>query len=208
MSSISQQLQQHLPEAAVPIIEQWIIRCKCVFRISPSRKTKLGDYRAPFQGQPHKISINKDLNPYAFLVTTVHEFAHLVTWEIHQNKVKPHGTEWKNNFKTLMQPFLELQLLPEDVQGVLQQYLRNPSASSCTYLPLQRVLKLYDAPQADALCLLEQLPLGTHFLWRTGQSFIKKEKIRKRYKCLEVGSNRIYLFNPLAEVKIIPASAI
>jgi SprT protein len=205
MLASAHRLHTYLPEAAVPIIDQWIQRTKCRFRIAPSRKTKLGDYRAPHQGQPHQISINKDLNPYAFLVTTVHEFAHLVTWEIHQNKVKPHGQEWKNNFKTLMQPFLNMNLLPQEIQFELSRYMANPAASSCTHLPLQRALKRYDLPIDPQMSTVEQLPVGTRFKWRTGQEFIKKEKVRKRYRCMEIGSNRVYLFNPLAEVKIISA---
>jgi len=31
--------------------------------------------------------------------------------------------------------------------------------------------------------------------------FQKKEKLRKRYKCIELKTKKIYLFNPLAEVK-------
>lgn len=72
-------LSQYMPVAAAPIIARWIDYFQCEFKISKSRATKLGDYRHPFRGVGHKISVNNNLNAYAFLVTTVHEFAHLLT---------------------------------------------------------------------------------------------------------------------------------
>ena len=68
-----------MPEEAAPIISNWINDTGCLFKISRSRSSKLGDYRAPFRGSPHRISVNHDLNPYSFLITTIHEFAHLQT---------------------------------------------------------------------------------------------------------------------------------
>jgi len=95
-----------MPEAAAPVISQWINDTGCRFKVTRSRNSKLGDYRAPFKGSSHQITVNHDLNPYSFLITTVHEFAHLKTYQEHKNKVKPHGNEWKENFKMLMEPFL------------------------------------------------------------------------------------------------------
>jgi len=86
MTDFSKQLSKYMPATAAPIISAWINDSGCKFRISRSRRTKLGDYTAPFRGETHKISVNHDLNPYAFLITTVHEFAHLKTWQQHQRK--------------------------------------------------------------------------------------------------------------------------
>ena len=84
-------LAQYMPPAAAPVISRWIDYFQCEFKVSRSRDTKYGDYRHPYQGKGHRISVNYNLNPYAFLVTTVHEFAHLLTWNEHQRKAKPHG---------------------------------------------------------------------------------------------------------------------
>ncbi|RZK82169.1 MAG: sprT domain-containing protein, partial [Pedobacter sp.] len=109
-------LSQYMPLGAAPVIARWIDYFQCEFKISKSRSTKLGDYRHPFNGVGHKISVNNNLNQYSFLVTTVHEFAHLLTWNDHKNKVKPHGEEWKKNFKRMMVPFIDQQVFPEDIQ--------------------------------------------------------------------------------------------
>ncbi len=188
-----------MPEEAAPIISNWINDTGCLFKISRSRSSKLGDYRAPFRGSPHRISVNHDLNPYSFLITTIHEFAHLQTWNKHQHRVRPHGSEWKNHFKQLMDPFLKLSIFPADIKQAILNYMENPAASSCTDLHLFRTLKAYDTAKSSALTV-ESLEDGHYFALKNGRSFQRIGKIRKRYKCMELSTRRIYLFNPIAEV--------
>ena|SRR5690554_4754159 len=181
------------------------MRTGCEFSMAKPRKTKLGDYRAPFKNRGHRISVNKDLNPYAFLITTVHEFAHLKTWNEHRNLARPHGQAWKKNFIQLMQPFLAGEVLPNEVRQALEKYMANPAAASCTDLNLFRVLQQYNDPSENSsTTTVESLPDGARFLFQNGRVFQKIHKIRKRYRCVEVASQRIYLFSPVAEVSPYP----
>ncbi|SEN18725.1 SprT-like family protein [Mucilaginibacter gossypiicola] len=197
-------LEKYLPAEAAPLIARWIDYFKCEFKISRNRNSKFGDYRSPYGGKGHRISVNYDLNPYAFLVTTVHEFAHLHTWNEHKQKAKPHGTEWKNNFKKMMQPFFEKEIFPADVKKAIINYLDNPAASSCSDLNLYRSLRKYDPPkESEAILTVEKIPLKALFKLKDGRVFRKDEKLRKRFKCTEVATKRIYLFSPVAEVELI-----
>ncbi|WP_262249201.1 SprT-like domain-containing protein [Parapedobacter soli] len=202
MQDYTAQLSKYMPASAAPIISRWINDSGCLFRISRSRTSKLGDYRPPHGGHGHRISVNHNLNPYAFLITTVHEFAHLKTWNTYKNKVKPHGSEWKADFRQLMRPFVQSGLFPDDVQQAIMRYLDNPAASSCTDLQLYRVLRRYDTTTGPAKTV-EQLPENTVFALKNGRVFQRKEKIRKRYRCIEVKTQRVYLFSPIAEVIIV-----
>lgn len=199
MQDYSAQLRKYMPDSAAPIISRWINDSGCLFRISRSRTSKFGDYRPPHGDKGHRISVNHNLNPYAFLITTVHEFAHLKTWNAHKSKVKPHGPEWKSDFRELMRPFIQSDLFPHDIQQAIIRYLDNPAASSCTDLHLYRALRRYDTPGALGQTV-EQLPENTVFALKNGRIFQKKEKIRKRYRCIEVKTQRVYLFSPIAEV--------
>lgn len=202
MQDYSVQLSKYMPPAAAPIISRWINDSGCQFRISRSRTSKFGDYRPPQQGYGHRISVNHNLNPYAFLITTVHEFAHLATWESHKGRVRPHGIEWKANFRELMRPFLQTDTFPADIRLALTAYMDNPAASSCTDLSLFRVLRRYDTT-AGQVPTVEQLPPNAYFALTNGRVFQKREKIRKRYRCVEVKTQRIYLFSPIAEVVLL-----
>jgi hypothetical protein len=198
-------LEQYLPAPSAPIIARWIDHFQCDFKISRARNTKYGDYRPPYAGQGHRISINYDLNPFAFLVTTVHEFAHLLTWNEHQRKAKPHGSEWKANFKRMMRPFFEQEVFPADIRQAIVRYLENPAASSCADPHLFKTLKKYDL-RSEQVVLLETLPAGSIFKIKDGRTFRKEAKLRKRFCCIELSSKRTYLFNPLAEVELVGSS--
>jgi hypothetical protein len=153
----------------------------------------------------HHISVNNDLNKYAFLITFVHEVAHLSCWEKHRDKVKPHGDEWKTEFKILMRPFMNETIFPADVLVALKKYLQDPAASSCSDLGLLRALKKYD--QKEGLVFLEQLPHGSIFSYNKNEELFRKgNKVRTRILCRTVQSNREYLFNPLTEVKPVNAA--
>jgi len=195
-------LKDYVPLEAAQLLAQWITDSSCQFTISGNRRSKFGDYRPPFGGKGHRISVNYNLNQYAFLITTVHEFAHLKTWKEHKNKVKPHGLSWKNNFKVLMEPFFAMNLFPDDIKSAVSLYLSNPGASSCTDLNLFRTLQKYDEGEKEHV-ILEHLPENSTFVISTGRIFEKGQKLRKRYRCIERPSGKVYLFNPLAEVKVL-----
>ncbi|WP_423147414.1 SprT-like domain-containing protein [Rubrolithibacter danxiaensis] len=199
-------LQKYLPPEAAPDIGRWIDYFKCEFKVSRSRNSKFGDYRPPFKDKGHRISVNYNLNQYAFLITTVHEFAHLLTWNEHKQKAKPHGTEWKLNFRKMMQPFFNKNIFPEDIKAAIVTYLNNPAASSCTDLTLFRTLKKYDL-QTVHLKTVEALSYNSIFAYKDKGEFRKGELVRKRYKCTQVKTGLVYLFSPFAEVVPLEAQS-
>lgn len=190
------QLTPFLPEESIPYIVKFIMSKNVKFTVAKKRKTKLGDYRQPFNGKPHQISVNGDLNQYAFLVTTIHELAHLTTFEKYGNRVKSHGEEWKEEFKVLFQPILDKDFLPVDVTLAVSNYLKNAKASSCADEPLYRVLRRYNEKQG---VLVEHLKKGAIFELK-GKRFELGKKLRKRYECQDVDSGRMYRVLGLAEI--------
>ena len=169
------------------------------FKISRKRKTKLGDYRFPVDGKGHKISVNGDLNQYAFLVTTIHAFAHLTAFEKYGRRIKPHGTEWKLEFRELFDPFLKGNYLPSELQIVLEKYLQNAKASSVADDKLARTLKSFDK---KASLFVEDLEFGSLFNLN-GKNFKKGKKLRKYYLCTEISNNKQYRVLGIAEIKTI-----
>lgn len=174
------------------------------FRIAKPRKSKLGDYRPPQRGQGHRISINSDLNQYAFLITVLHEFAHLLTWNLHRNKKSPHGLEWKQEFRQILIPYIQNKTFPDDVTHALNRYLINPAASSCVDVDLSKALNKYDKVQK---IMLEDLPDLSTFKLKNGLVFEKGQRLRKRYKCKCLTNQRWYYVAGLAEVIPIKAQS-
>ena len=196
-------LKKYLPEGAVHQCVEWLVHHRVHLRITKERTSKLGDYQSPWGGKGHRISVNHNLNPYAFLITFVHEMAHLVAFDKYKRNIAPHGKEWKYEYRELMRPFFHQQLFPADIQEALMKYLHNPAAATCSDHHLLRALKKYDAPHRQQLTV-EQLPNGAVFILRTRQPLILKKGPlqRTRYQCTELRTNRIYLVNALAEAEL------
>ncbi len=168
--------------------------------IKKSRSTKLGDFRPAHDKTPARISVNGDLNKYSFLVTLIHEIAHGVCWIKYNSKVKPHGDEWKRIYSEMLSQFIGNEIFPTDLEKIIVKHIHRPKASSCSDMNLLKALKKYDAIPS---LFLEDLPFDAHFELSSGRIFQKKEQKRKRFYCIELKTQRAYLVNPLAEVRLV-----
>lgn len=195
---IANQIKKFVPEGFETIVANLIISYPVQFKIVNPRATKLGDYRPSRNGLPHQITVNGDLNPYSFLITTIHEFAHLVNYIENGRKVTPHGEEWKNHFRKLLLPIIDTKLLPKDVEISLVNSLVKMKASSCSDIQLSRTLKKYDSANSDHV-LLESLSHSSYFTLKE-KKFIKGELRRQRFICTDLLTKKQYLIHRLAEV--------
>lgn len=193
------QLKQYLPEGSFEEVSYYLQHYKVQLTITRERKSVLGDYRNSIPGKNHRISINGNLNPYAFLITLLHELAHLFTYERFGHRVQAHGQEWKNEYSKVLAQFLLKKIFPPDINKALLKTLQNPAASSCADVSLLRVLHQYDQ-KIEGMSLIETLPQGTVFTIKGGRQFRKEEKVRKRFKCIELATGKMYLFSPVYEV--------
>lgn len=193
-------LEAYLPIGSFEPVIVYMHDYKIQLTVTRNRASILGDYRHAHNGKGHRISINGDLNKFSFLITLLHEIAHLVTFEKHQSRVQPHGIEWKTNFGNILSIFINKNLFPEDVRTALINSIKSPAASSCSDEKLLRVLKMYDSKKENTF-FVEQLANGELFEIKGSRIFVRGEKIRKRYKCKELATGKWYLFSPVSEVK-------
>jgi len=192
-------LQKYLPADVVPLAESIIKENKVYLTITPSRKSKAGDYRSPYNGKGHRISINGNLNKYAFTITFFHEYAHLLVWENYKNKVLPHGNEWKSVFSRMLKKLLKNKVFPPKLAMVVENYSINPKASSYSDIYLSRELKKFDKKSIFLKSLLD-IEAGKLFKLENGRTFVKGNMKRTRIWCKEEKTNSIYAFNPNVEV--------
>lgn len=198
-------LARYLPQPAINTVYEGLKNGNIRLTVSRSRKSKLGDFRPGAAGKSHRISVNGDLNPFHFLIVFVHEQAHALVYDRHGNKVMPHGQEWKEAYRILMQPYLEQHIFPDDIARSLKNYLLNAKAINGTDLALTRILARYDTHKSSGT-ELETLPEGSLFRASSGRVFKKLDRRRKRFKCLCMATGRLYLFNPVARVEMLDAN--
>lgn len=210
---------QYLPPTAASYGRQLWERHQFHFKVSRPRRTRLGDFRALPDGSLH-ISVNADLNPYAFLLTYVHEVAHAAVHRQTQSlrrrvRPKPHGPQWQQAFRQLMEPVLTEAVYPADILAPLRDYLNKPAATSYGHPALTQALRTADRidsntaetpdfsrPQEPSgLMLLRDVPEGQPFIFAK-KTFIRGTFRRTRIVCKEVASGRNYTILAHAMVKM------
>jgi hypothetical protein len=197
-------LQSYLPPNTFDGVLNFLHQYHVHLTIAKERRSILGDYRHRTTDRNHRISVNGTLNQYAFLITLLHELAHLLTFERWGNKVQSHGREWKDIFGQLLAQFVQQKIFPQDLEEALLQSITNPAASSCADEQLLKALKKYDTNNKH-LVMVEDLPIDAIFKTGDGKFFKKGERVRKRFKCVEVKTGKLYLFSPVYEVQPVPA---
>ncbi len=190
-----------MPECSISLCFELIKTNNVHLKIVNERLTRHGDYRKDANGF-HLITINASLNKYRFLITLIHEIAHLVAFKNYGKHIKPHGIEWKITFQHLMLPFIRPEIFPENILPILANHFKNPKASSDTDAVLSIALKNFDERKSEYFYIFE-LPLGSTFKISNGKIFKKGYPRTKRYECLEIASGKTYLFQPNAQVELL-----
>jgi len=191
-------LSKYIPENAVDLVQEMMTDHPVHLKIVNNRTTKHGDFKRTKNGDL-QITVNKSLNSYQFLLTLVHEVAHLVTYK-EKKRLKPHGIEWKRNFQHLMLPYLQPSIFPQQLLPYLAKYLKNPKASTGSDVNLTYALKQYD--EKSGKCFIFELQHGSIFSFKNN-TYKKGNLRRTRIECTETNSNKKYLFNQNVEVKLI-----
>lgn len=190
-------LKGKVPSAALDYCVDLWQEAPFQLKLSRARSSKLGDYRFDSRNETHRVTVNQDLNPYQFLITYVHEVAHM---RAHQPKrrLKPHGQHWKHEFRRLLLPVMTDLVFPGDVLRPLAKHMKNPKASTAGDPVLLTAIAKYDVNPAGLR--LMDLMLDDEFLLRD-RAFRLLEKKRTRALCLDLGNNKKYLIPMVAEVK-------
>ena len=189
-------LMPKVPAGTATVIANWIVELNVKFVISKPRQTKLGDFRPGHHGKAPRISVNGDLHPYSFLITTIHEFAHLGCYLKHGRDAAPHGKEWKRIYTKMLKLFVDQGIFPPDLTKSLHQHISRPKASSCSCPILSRALAEYDAEEGEFLGMLSP---NDQFEFR--EEVYQYTLLRRtRVLCRRMSDGKQYLISSRAKV--------
>ncbi|GAB3640544.1 SprT-like domain-containing protein [Spirosoma arcticum] len=194
----------HLPAASAAYGRKLWQHYGFIFRVVRPRQTRLGDFRVAPKGQT-AITVNTDLNPYAFLITYVHEVAHAHVHQAYRRRQKPHGRAWKSAFQRLMEPLLTDAVFPTFILEPLQTYMADPAATTSANPALMLALRQIDASATNQMtpgrALLRDVPEGQAFRFAK-KTYVRGTLRRTRVVCKEVASGKSYaiLVHALVEI--------
>ena len=194
------QMQRYMPERICRIIYSWLVKYPVKVRISKPRKTKLGDYRIGGGRKQPVISVNGDLNPYAFTLTLTHEIAHHIDFLQRKTLATPHGDSWKGVYSELLLQLLAANAFPDELTPAVARHIQNPKAASCSDPALLRELRAYDQ---EPMIVLSDLPEGAEFVIVSNQRLFQKGKLKRtRFICTEIQTKKRFMVHGECEVSI------
>jgi hypothetical protein len=193
-------ISKYVPSSSIQYcVDIWAAH-RFSFKVTRERRSKLGDYRFHKQQKNHTITVNGNLNPYGFLITFLHEAAHMIHYELKGNNRPPHGVIWKKIFSELMSPLLNPEVFPQELLIPLKKHMKNPRASTYSDPNLAKLIKKYDPVQLQSESFLEELDAGDIFRFN-GSMYEKEKKRRTRSLCRDLQSGKRYLISEMAKVK-------
>lgn len=189
------------PEHSRGLISEYFNRYDFIIKVTSPRKQKLGSFRSSSGSELPVISINNDLGEYSFLLVFIHELAHLKVWKEYGRKAMPHGREWKLSFQELTLPFLNPQILPDELIVALKIHFRKTPSSFHRDVQILRVLNRLE--EKGEMLTLAEIGNQVKFQLLNGKQMIKLERMRTRYKCFCPSNKRYYLVSPTAQIILI-----
>jgi len=188
-------LNHYIPTEARNYVTKLLDKTDLQVKIVKERQSKHGDFRATNKGCI--ITINNSLNPYKFLITLIHEFAHYQAFKTYGSRISPHGIEWKLTYQKLMLPLINPEVFPKEILPILAQHFINPKASTDRDLQLSNFLRQFDE-KSNSLLLID-LPDGSLFKFKK-EIYRKLHLRRTRILTERIRDDRRYVFSPNAEI--------
>lgn len=196
-------LKKYLPIGAYKLVVTHLEKRNVIVKITPPRLTRNGSFSVCRDEVDRcRITISDTGNKFQFLITLLHEIAHMHIYYKHKwdyRRIKPHGHQWKSEFQNLVAPFIENDVFPSLLKSHLEQHMINPTASTSTDVSLLKALKKYDL-FPNQKCV-DDLAVGSKFMFRNGIRYIRGRKRLKRIECLDESTGNRYLFHPEALVE-------
>ncbi len=197
-------LKKYIPLGSFEKILGYFNRYPIQLKITKPRKTRLGTYTKRPNGL-HVITINNNLNKYSFLVTLLHELAHLIVREKYKYPVLSHGEEWKFEFREILKDFLSSNIFPEDIEKAIIQSLFHIKATQCSDVGLFKALSKYNEKDSGKVLMLE-IPIGGYFQIDNGKILQHIKFFRTRSKCIEVPKRDIEYYSVPHTLMVKPVS--
>jgi len=197
--SLIKNLTTYIGEDAAVYIEKFTRGLTLKIRVTKERESKFGDYLQSVNGKPQRITVNGNLDKFSFLITFLHELAHLKAFEIYGKKIKAHGKEWKSEFVKIIIDSLNNELFPAEIANIIkEQYVNKKKLSYSSRIKISDSINKYLNIKIPKR--LEDFPINASVELINGMKVKIIEQKRTRFLCRCLNDNKMYFVQKKIEV--------
>ena len=120
------------------------------------------------------IRVSSEYKDVRYFLTLTHECAHALSWYKYGPKVKPHGTEWKDEYRSFVLGFLGKGYFSHEIEWGLIIQMINPPFNNKIHPELLKRMN-------PGMFLLKDLRKGSSFEYTYDDQTIRYKKIDQRY---------------------------
>lgn len=189
-------LSGHIPDNALPYINQFVEGYSVCVVVSGLRHA-LGKFQVRPKLKLYRIVMQKGLSKPLFLFVLLHEIAHLRIYFRHRRTVKPHGIEWREEYKSLLLNVLPSPVFPPDISARIYLGLSDPRLKFLTDPDFIHCFEDFN----DTVSLYK-LPVNTRFFAFPNRTMKLVQNINDwEYVALDLKNDRKYIIKGSFRVK-------
>lgn len=115
------------------------------------------------------IRVSSEYTGVRYFLTLTHEIAHLLAWARHSVNIKPHGKEWKDEYRAFVLRFMNKGYFSTDIERGIFFHMENPPYSAKLHTELVKALN-------PGMIPIKELRRGTYFRMSGDFVYVKTDQ--------------------------------
>lgn len=192
-------LKIHMSPKQIEFVLPYFIERKLKMHIKTEKNSYKGLCRMPLNASDYyKITVCRTDNEDLFFLVFLHEVAHMEVNIKYGRKVLAHGMEWSNTFRALIIQSIKNSCFNDYSAKVLTDFLSK--GVLITTAKMHKIEALIENNSNPDIIRVLQVPENALFILQGGKIFKKCERIKTRYRCIDVKTGKAYRVHPNAPV--------
>ena len=117
------------------------------------------------------IRVSSQYTGVRYFLTLTHEIAHLLAWARYSNKIKPHGKEWKDEYRSFVLRFMSKGYFSTEIEHGIIIHMANPPYCAKLHTELMKALNPGCVPIKELRCGKTFQLSGNHMYVKTQQKY-------------------------------------
>lgn len=201
---VPQVLGHYLEGPGLQLARQQWLQHQFELVITRPRKSRYGTCIK--RGNHFTITLNANLTKPHFIITYLHEVAHLIDQKDRKRPARAHGPSWQRIYRELIEVGLSLDAFPYQIVKPLKASLANVKSATGLNEALAIALGMHQEGEAptEGTILLKELKAGDVFIYGD-RHYVLLTNLRSTMECQEANTGQLVRIRKTVAVKPDPS---